>query len=192
MRVPSYRQGRLLRHRAFIRLTRAVGPELDDVGKAVMRRPALFGRPFLAVAQNALRGASVWSVGARELFGAVVSAANSCRFCVGTHGAIAEQLLGDHVGWEDGRFGPQVTAAARFAHELTTDAPGVEDALAAARAAGVDDDALEQVVQIVFLFSFINRVTDALGFEHRSDDERVRGAAFLRKNGYRLPGPLMV
>ena len=49
----------------------------------------------------------------------------------------------------------------------------------------------EQVVQIVFLFSFINRVTDALGFEHYSDDQRIRGAAFLRKNGYRLPGPLL-
>jgi hypothetical protein len=41
------------------------------------------------------------------------------------------------------------------------------------------------------MFNTINRVVDALGFEHRSDRDRRRGAEVLRRLGYRLPGFLL-
>ena len=55
------------------------------------------------------------------------------------------------------------------------------------RAAGVDDIALAEAIYVGFVFNTINRIADALGFTHRSDRDRRRGAAILRRNGYRVP-----
>src|SRR5215211_7618845 len=113
MRVPSYELAARPSQRAFVHLTRSLGGELDDVGKAAMRRPNFFGNPFLRLTQSLLRGPSAWSVGERELFAAVVSRANSCQFCVGTHGEIAAKELGRDVllRLDEGTFSPRATAA---------------------------------------------------------------------------------
>jgi uncharacterized peroxidase-related enzyme len=194
MRLPSYESAARPSQRAFVRLSRSLGGELDDVGKAAMRRPNFFGKPFLRLTQSVLRGPSAWSVGERELFAAVVSRANSCQFCVGTHGEIAAKELGRDVlaRLDKGSFSPQAAAAAVFLEALTRDpssvsAMGVEQA----RAAGVETDALAEAVYVAFVFNTINRVVDALGFEHRSDRHRRRGAEVLRRHGYRLPGLLL-
>jgi uncharacterized peroxidase-related enzyme len=194
MRLPSYESAARPSQRAFVRLSRSLGGELDDVGKAAMRRPNFFGKPFLRLTQSVLRGPSAWSVGERELFAAVVSRANSCQFCVGTHGEIAAKELGRDVlaRLDKGSFSPQAAAAAVFLETLTRDpssvsAMGVEQA----RAAGVETDALAEAVYVAFVFNTINRVVDALGFEHRSDRDRRRGAEVLRRIGYRLPGLLL-
>jgi uncharacterized peroxidase-related enzyme len=176
--------------RAFVRLTRALGAELDAVGKAALRRPDLFGKPFLEFADVLLRGPSAWSVGERELFAAVVSQANRCRFCVGTHGEIAAKELGRDVLAElrEQRFSARAAAAASFVDALTRD-PGAMSAgdVERAQAGGVEQDALVEAIYVAFMFNTINRVADALGFEHRSDRDRRRGAAVLRRLGYRLP-----
>lgn len=189
-RLSEYSTGRRPAQRAVLWLSRRLGAELDDVAKVSMRRPEFFGRPFLGLAQVALRGSSAWSVGERELFAAVVSGANACQFCVGTHAEIAARTLGQFLGddWRDGRFGPQATAAAHFVELLTRDPDSVTVAdLGAARAAGVDDNALAEAAYIAFTFNLINRVADALDFNYRSERDRVRGARILRRNGYRLP-----
>lgn len=194
MRLASYETGRRPAQRAFLALTNMLGSPINDVGKVSMRRPEFFGRPFMALAQRALRGRSGWSVGEREMFAAVVSQANSCAFCVGTHGAIGGSALGLAVdeSWRDGRFGARVTAVADFIDVLTRDPDSVgPELVAAARAAGVDDAALAEAVYVAFAFNTVNRVADALGFEHRSDRELRRDARFLRFNGYRMPGFLL-
>jgi alkylhydroperoxidase family enzyme len=191
MRLSTYRDGRTARHRAFLGLTRLVRAEVDDVGKVAMRRPDLFGRPFLALVQDVMRGPSPWSLGEREFLAAVVSATNDSDFCVGTHGTQADRLLGDHRGWEDGRFGPRVTAAARLAQGLARGAQEATDLVGPARAAGVSEDALEDVVDIVFVFSLVNRLSNALGFDYRSETDRRRNATILRHSGYRLPSALL-
>ena len=123
MRLSSYERGARRSQRAFVRLTRALGAELDDVGKASVRRPTFFGKPFLGFAHSLLRGPSAWSVGERELFAAVVSRANSCQFCVGTHAEIAAKELGRDVleRMDEGRFSPRAAAAAAFVEALTRD-----------------------------------------------------------------------
>jgi uncharacterized peroxidase-related enzyme len=194
LRVPSYELGARRSQRAFMRLTRVLGAELDDVGKASMRRPDFFGKRFLGLAHSVLRGPSAWSVGERELFAAVVSRANSCRFCVGTHGEIAAKELGRHVfaRLDEGRFTPQAAAAAAFVEALTRDPNSLSAAdVEEARAAGVENDALAEAIYVAFLFNTINRIADALGFEHRSDRDRRWGAEVLRRHGYRLPGFLL-
>jgi alkylhydroperoxidase family enzyme len=87
---------------------------------------------------------------------------------------------------------PQAAAAAAFVAGLTRDPGAVSSAdVERARAAGVDDDALAEAVYVAFMFNTINRVADALGFEHRSDRSRRWGAEVLRRNGYRLPSFLL-
>jgi uncharacterized peroxidase-related enzyme len=180
-------------------VTRRAGAELDDVAKVSMRRPAFFGRAFLALTHEVLRGDSVWSVGEREFFAAVVSAANSCTFCVGTHGEIARLTLSRmNLGpviddsWKDGRYGVQATATANLLEALTRDPSAVPHTeLAAVRSAGLGDDALIDALHVAYVFNLINRIADALGFGYRSERDRLRGARILRRNGYRLPGWLL-
>ena len=48
--------------------------------KTLHYRPDLFGRPFSAALDLAMRGESEWTAGERELFAAFVSALNQCPF----------------------------------------------------------------------------------------------------------------
>ena len=194
MRLASYERAPRLSQRAFVRMTRTLGAELDDVGKASLRRPTYFGEPFLRFAHVLLRGPSAWSIGERELFATVVSRANACQFCVGTHGEIAAKELGHDVlsRLDEERFNPRAVAAAVFIDALTRDPAAVSAAdVQRARAAGVQDDALAEAIHVALFFNTMNRIVDALGFEHRSDHDRRRGAAILRRRGYRLPGFLL-
>jgi len=62
-------------------ITRAWGDEpAVDVVKTLHYRPELFGRPFSAAVDEAMRGPSDWSPGERELFAAFVSRLNQCLF----------------------------------------------------------------------------------------------------------------
>ncbi len=189
MRLSSYATPPLRRQRVFLALTRLAGSQLDDIGKLALQRPDAFG-PFLELAHDILRGNSVWSVGERELIAAVVSSTNACAFCVGTHGRIADALLGEHIGWENGRFGERLTAAAVLAQVLALGVAAPQH-VTSARDAGCTQEALEDVVDIVFTFCTVNRVADALGLSYRSERDRLRGAAILRRSGYRLPAFLL-
>jgi hypothetical protein len=61
-----------------IRAARGIEPV--GVLKTLYYRPELFGRPFSAALQEAMRGPSNWSAGERELFAAFVSSLNQCPF----------------------------------------------------------------------------------------------------------------
>jgi len=56
------------------------GEPTVDVVKALHYRPELFGRPFSAAVDEAMRGPSDWTPGERELFAAFVSNRNQCVF----------------------------------------------------------------------------------------------------------------
>jgi hypothetical protein len=56
------------------------GMEPIGVLKTLWYRPDLFGRPFSAALDEAMRGPSDWSAGERELFAAFVSSLNQCPF----------------------------------------------------------------------------------------------------------------
>lgn len=194
MRLSEYSRGRTRPQRVALWLSRRASAELDDVAKVSMRRPTFFGRPFLALTNEVLRGESVWSVGERELFAAVVSAANQCGFCVGTHAEIARLTLGagTDAGWQDGRYGVKVTATANLLEALTRDPNSVPHRqLAAVRGAGVDDAGLIDALYVAYVFNVINRIADALDFGYRSERDRLRGARILQHNGYRLPAWLL-
>jgi len=53
---------------------------VSDIRRTLSYRPELFGQPFSAYLEAALRGPSDWSVGERELFAAFVSRTNQCAY----------------------------------------------------------------------------------------------------------------
>ena len=55
-------------------------PTASGVLKTRYYRPELFGRPFSAALDEAMRGPSEWSPGERELFAGFVSSLNQCPF----------------------------------------------------------------------------------------------------------------
>ncbi len=61
-------------------IRRARGAEPVGVLKTLYYRPELFGRPYSAALDLAMRGPSDWSAGERELFAAFVSSLNQCPF----------------------------------------------------------------------------------------------------------------
>ena len=52
----------------------------SGVLKTLFYRPEVFGRPFSAALDVAMRGSSDWSSGERELFAGFVSSLNQCPF----------------------------------------------------------------------------------------------------------------
>jgi hypothetical protein len=48
--------------------------------KTINYRPEIFGRPFSAALDLAMRGPSDWTTGERELLAAFVSSLNQCPF----------------------------------------------------------------------------------------------------------------
>ena len=53
---------------------------VPDAAKLVYYRPDFYGTPMRVIAHEAMRGASQWSVGDRELMAAFVSKMNECEF----------------------------------------------------------------------------------------------------------------
>jgi hypothetical protein len=56
------------------------GREPLGVVKTLFYRPTLFGEPFSAALDDAMRGPSEWSTGERELLAAFTSLLNECRY----------------------------------------------------------------------------------------------------------------
>jgi alkylhydroperoxidase family enzyme len=113
-------------------------------------------------------------------------------WCGSTTGADDRRRRSPPTDLDAGRLSRRAAAAAAFVEALTRDPSAVSaDDVEDARAAGVEDDALAEAIYVAFVFNTINRVADALGFEHRSDRGRRRGAEALRRLGYQLPAFLL-
>jgi alkylhydroperoxidase family enzyme len=66
-----------------------------DFIKLVKYRADFYGRPTGAVARDAMRGPSTWSVGDRELMAAFVVKSNHSEFCTKAHSAVAQRAYRD-------------------------------------------------------------------------------------------------
>jgi alkylhydroperoxidase family enzyme len=97
-------------------------------------------------------------------------------------GAVVTAALDD---WRTAPLEPRVRGALGFLEKLTLtpEAVGAAD-LASLRAAGASDEAIEDAVRVCALFSIIDRVADALGFELPSPASFDRAAKLLLRHGY--------
>lgn len=79
-RLSNVMEGHAPDVKAEIEQRLAEGGFVSDVGRMLVYRPELYGRPASEAFQDAMRGDSQWSVGERELMAAFVSAENQCPF----------------------------------------------------------------------------------------------------------------
>lgn len=199
MRLDILEHGQRLRARFLFGLARAVtrkGP--DQVAMTSMYRPAFFGRPWIALLREVMRGPSEWSPGERELFGAFVSKLNRSQYCIGIHTGTATIGLGRPVtvemldGWRDGSFGARLTPAFALLERISTDPAHVtRQDIDAARAAGLSDGAIIDALYVAFVFDLVNRLANAFGYAWETEGERLMLARTLDRIGYRVPGFLL-
>ena len=79
MRLRRVARGHRLTTRLRLIRIRLEG-DLDDIVRALLYRPALFGRPYSTALHEVMRGPGPWPVGQRELFAAFTSRLNQCPF----------------------------------------------------------------------------------------------------------------
>jgi uncharacterized peroxidase-related enzyme len=190
-RLPSLGRAWRASDRLKLRMIRlASGREPSDILKLMFYRRDFFGDPFTAWVEQVLRGPSEWTVGERELIAAFVSHLNRCRFCAGSHGAVATIAVGADVAaavladWRTAPVSPRLKAALGFAEALTLN-PDAADA-SGLRDTGVSAEAANDVVHICAIFNTINRIADAVDFAVPDDTGQQDSAKILLRRGYLL------
>ncbi|HLG00384.1 MAG TPA: peroxidase-related enzyme [Acidimicrobiia bacterium] len=129
------------------------------------------GRTMAALAHQLLRGPSSLTEGERELIAAFVSSRNECYFCTAAHSAAACELVDggrdvvDAVVDDPGSapVGEKMQALLHLAGKVQRSGREVTaDDIAAARAAGADDEAIHDAVLVAAAFCMFNRYVDGL------------------------------
>ncbi len=128
----------------------------------------------------------------REMLALYVSARNACHYCVGSHKAVLCALDVDPALIAAAEKGQskhsKMQAVLDFGGKLTQ-APGAVDEsdIAALRQVGWSDQAIEDVIKVVSLFSFLNRLVDGMGVKG-SADGFVQAGRMIAEHGY---GPVV-
>ncbi|MEV4146902.1 carboxymuconolactone decarboxylase family protein [Amycolatopsis sp. NPDC049691] len=145
-------------------------PQLPGISALFAYRPET-AVPLGALGEVLLRGPSTLTVGERELIATVVSQGNECRFCTGSHGAVAAQTIDGGravvdatcAGIDDAPVSAKLKALLRIALAVRETGRAVtEDLVAAARAEGATDVELHDTVLIAAAFCMFNRYVDGL------------------------------
>jgi len=150
-----------------------------------------FGRPLGAWTQAAMRGASVWTIGERELMAAMVAKWNSCAFCLGAHSAVAVTQLpratvdATVAEYRTAPISDGFRATLGFLEKMTRrPADLTPDDVRTVLRAGVGREALTDAVAVASVFNTIARYADALDFAIPTPDEFDRAGKMLAKRGY--------
>ncbi len=168
------------------------GFPLPDAAKIGFYRRDFYGGLMNAFTHNVMRGASLWSVGERELMAAYVSKLNECRFCIGAHTETSRQAYGDDAivaaalaDLDASPVGEPLKSTLRMIGKLTTrNEVGAAD-MRALLSAGASADQIEDALAVCFTFNTINRLADAFGFQMLSKEGFAAGAKYLLARGYR-------
>lgn len=161
-------------------------PGLADV---FLRDPGLYA-PLLQFIEGVMTRPSQLGKAEREMIAAHVSRRNGCDFCVGAHrwtlaamGVDAETL--DALAAGDGAvLSPGMRALLDFADRLTESPEEVgQNDIDSLVAAEWSEQAVEDAVNVVALFNYVNRLVDALGIKAGEPYFRQIGKA-IATQGY--------
>ncbi len=199
LRLAILERGHAVPKRLLIRaIERLGGVRFDDVARTSLYRPGFFGRSWLGFLRAILRGPSDWSSGERELLAAFASRLNECPYCVGVHTGTAALGLSRDVdaamldGWRGAGLDARVQAAFTLLERRAADAGRLRpEDVERARAAGLSESAIYDVLYIAFAFDLVNRLANVFGFTTVDETGRTKSAAILHRLGYRVPGFLL-
>ena len=164
--------------------------DFPGIADVFLRDAALYA-PLLQFISDVMTRESELSAAEREMIAAYVSHRNGCSFCVGVHNStlaamgVERQTIeaaGDGTG--SAALPVRFRALLRFAEKLS-DTPGrVEQAdIDALLAAGWSEQAVEDAVNVIALFSYVNRLVDALGIQGEDGYFHKIGLS-LARHGY--------
>ena len=168
------------------------GLPVPDAVKLNRYRPDFYGTPMRELTQEALRGPSAWSVGDRELMGALVSQTNKCEVCARTHAMVAALAYQDDgkvsAALSDPETAPiddRLRATVRMLLELTRQHTVDPDDMRTLLAAGVSRQQIEDALAVCFVFNTVDRLSRAFGWVVSGPKAFESGAKFLLARGYR-------
>lgn len=149
------------------------------------------GRALVSLHTEIMRQPSRLSAAERELIAAYVSGLNECRYCRGVHAVTAESfgvdptlLTGMIENLERSALEAKWVPLMAYVRKLTLSPSRLVSADAeAVFAAGWDERTLHDVINVVCLFSFMNRLADGHGIRGDSAVFAARGKA-LQEGGY--------
>jgi len=164
---------------------------VPDAAKLVFYRPDFYGDRAKVFTPEAMRGASEWSVGERELMAAYVSKVNQTAFCIGAHTATASQAYQDGprvaAVLDDLETAPVengLRATLRMLGRLTREGKvGAED-MREVLSAGVSPQQIKDALAVCTAFNITDRLADAFAFEVLTPEGFDAGAKYLLKRGY--------
>ena len=164
--------------------------DMPGVADVFLRDPALYA-PLLQFIEAVMTRPSELSKADREIIAAHVSRQNGCDFCVGAHRWTLAAL---DIDWrviraldeapESDVFPPRLRAMLRFAERLTDQPENINQSdIDALLDAGWSEQAVEDAINVIALFNYVNRLVDALGIENDEDYFRQIGRT-LATRGY--------
>jgi len=175
---------------AFIRAVSRL--PVPDAIKVNRYRPDFYGMPMRELTQEAMRGPSAWSVGDRELMGAVVSKTNNCEVCTQTHAAVAAMAYQDEAkvssalsDLETADIEEPLRATLHMLRKLTREHAVDADDMRAVLAAGVSREQIEDALAVCFTFNTVDRLSRTFGWFVAGPKAFKTGAKFLLARGYR-------
>ncbi|MBI1355635.1 MAG: peroxidase-related enzyme [Acidobacteria bacterium] len=176
---------------SLIEMLRGMGAEVPQIMHLFAFKPAAT-QHLRSLTQEVMRGPSPLTPKFRELIAAFVSTRNQCKFCSGSHIAVAAKLYEDDdlvdAVVKDFRSAP-ITDAEKlllaYLEKLTL-APSTTQAedVDALRDAGWTDEAIYDAVTVCAMFNFYNRWIDGSGVQDMSAEGYARSANRLATAGY--------
>ena len=193
MRLKILDNGHTLHMKGQFAVIRAVsGLPVPDAVKLNRYRPDFYGMPMRELTQEAMRGPSAWSVGDRELMGALVSHTNKCEVCTKTHATVAAMAYQDDAkvsaalsDLETAPIDERLRATLRMVRKLTREHALNPDDMRAVLAAGVSREQIEDALAVCFTFNTVDRLSRAFGWVVSGPKAFETGAKFLLARGYR-------
>lgn len=167
------------------------GYPMPDAARLVFYRPDFYGNPAKQFTQRAMRGASEWSVGDRELMAAYISRQNECDFCIKAHTAVSAGAYGNRakviqtlVDLDAAPIPVQLKATLLMLRKLTREQNINADDVRELMDTGVTIKQIEDALAVCFAFNVTNRLADAFAFNVPEDKAFESGAKYLLKRGY--------
>ena len=166
----------------------------QGLAEVFLRDPERYA-PLLQFIEGVMTGESDLTKAEREMIAAHVSKLNGCDFCVGAHSwTLAAMDIDPHLIDAVARdrelegVDEELRPILRFAGKLTQSPEAVGQAdIDTLLAAGWSEQAIEDAVNVVGLFNYVNRLVDAVGIAGSEGYFKQLGAT-LAVQGY---GPLL-
>lgn len=144
--------------------------------------------PFTQLLADIMNGDSELSTIEREMVAVYVSRLNNCHYCIGSHKAVLtnsgvdEEIISNSENGtlKDNRMGSVLKYASKLTLEPGAITQGDTDSL---RKVGWSDQTIEDIINIVSLFAFLNRLVDGFGIKG-SPEVFSQAGGMIAQHGY--------